>query len=132
MARDTVLDLVIESEARRAHDLKLAESGATDDGLKEFVDVINQDIADGKIIQKTYSFDRISLQLFLPKFATQASRLVGITLHGTATLTTMDASGNVLSQSSSTYDKSWGIGGGKDVIPYQRIFVDYTGLAPAP
>ena len=33
MARDTVLDLVIESEARRAHDLKLAESGATDDGL---------------------------------------------------------------------------------------------------
>jgi hypothetical protein len=132
MARDTVLDLIIESEARRSHDLKLAESGATDDGLKEFVDVINQDISDGKIILKTYSFDRISLQLYLPKFATQAARLVGISLHGTATLTTMDASGNVLSQTTQSYDKSWGIGGGKDVIPYQRIFVDYTGLAPAP
>jgi len=132
MAHDTVLDLIIESEARRAHDLKLAESGATDDGLKEFVDVINQDIADGKIIQKTYSFDRISIQLWLPKFATQGSRLVGISLHGTATLTTMDASGNVLSQSSSQYDKSWGVTGGKDNFGYQRIFVDYTGLAPAP
>jgi hypothetical protein len=132
MAHDVVLDLVIESEARRAHDLKLAESGATDDGLKEFVDVINQDIADGKTIQKTYSFDRISIQLWLPKFATQAARLVGVSLHGTATLTTLDSSGSVLSRTSSTYDKSWGITGGKDNFDYQRIFVDYTGLAPAP
>ncbi len=132
MAHDAVLDLIIESEARRSHDLKLAESGATDDGLKEFVDVINQDIADGKSIQKTYSFDGISLQLFLPKFATQAARLVGVTLHGTATLITRDASGNVSSQTSSAYAKSWGLAGSKDNNAYQRIFVDYTGLAPAP
>src|SRR6202158_5427872 len=45
MAHDMVLDLVIESEARRAHDLKLAESGAVGDGLTEFTDVIKQDIA---------------------------------------------------------------------------------------
>ena len=132
MAHDAVLDLIIESEARRSHDLKLAESGATADGLKEFVDVINQDVADGRFVQKTYSFDAISLQLFLPKFATQAARLVGVTLHGTATLTTKDASGNVISQTSSTYEKSWGVAGGKDSLGYQRIFVDYTGLAPAP
>ena len=131
MAHDVVLDLIIESEARRAHDLKLAESGASEDGLKEFVDVIKQDIAAKKIIQKTYTFDSISLQLFLPKFATQAARLVGITLHGTATLSTMDASGNVISKTSAPYDKSWGLFG----VPgdsYDPIGVDYTGLAPAP
>ena len=131
MAHDAVLDLIIESEARRAHDLELAASGASDDGLKEFVDVINQDIAANTIIQKTYSFDRISLQLFLPKFSSQAARLVGVTLHGTSVLTTRDAAGNVLSQTSSTYAKSWGLGGGKGGS-YQVIFVDYTGLAPAP
>jgi hypothetical protein len=132
MAHDAVLDLVIESEARRSHDLKLAESGASDDGLKEFTDVINQDIASGKIVQKVYSFESITLQLFLPKFATQASRLIGVTLHGTATLITRDASGNVLSQASAAYDKSWGLGGSVSGGSYQLIFVDYTGLAPAP
>jgi hypothetical protein len=130
MAHDTVLDLIIESEARRAHDLKLAELGASDDGLTEFTDVIKQDVATGKIVQKTYTFSSVSLQLFLPKFATQASRLVGVTLHGTAILITRDASGNVVSQTSSPYDKSWGIAG--DPGGLQRIYVDYTGLAPAP
>jgi hypothetical protein len=131
MAHDVVLDLVIESEARRAHDLKLAESGASDDGLKEFVDVINEDIAAGKIIEKTYSFDQVSLRLFLPKFTTQASRLVGVSLHGTATYTTRDASGNVVSQTSSAYSKSWGLGGTKDGSN-QIIINDYTDLALAP
>lgn len=131
MAHDMVLDLVIESEARRAHDLKLAESGAAFDGLTEFTDVIKQDIAAKKIIQKTYNFDRISVQLFLPKFSTQASRLVGVTLHGTATLITRDASGNVLSQSSSTYNKTWGLGDANNTS-YQVIVIDYTGLALAP
>jgi hypothetical protein len=131
MAHDTVLDLIIESEARRTHDLKLAELGASDDGLKEFVDVINGDGA-GNFVQKTYSFDSISIQLFLPKFATQAARLVGIELRGTATYTTRDASGNVVSRSSSPYDKTWGLGGSQAGNGYQLIFVDYTGLAPAP
>jgi hypothetical protein len=131
MAHDVVLDLIIESEARRSHDLKLAELGARDDGLKEFTDVISTDIGAGQIVQKSYSFDGISIQLFLPKFATQAARLVGVTLHGTATLTTRDASGNVVSQSSSTYAKSWGVFTASG-DPYGRIFVDYTGLAPAP
>ncbi|HYT11856.1 MAG TPA: hypothetical protein VEL12_03620 [Candidatus Nitrosopolaris sp.] len=132
MAHDAVLDLIIESEARRTHDLKLAELGAEGDGLKEFVDVINADVASGKSVEKTYKFDSISIQLFLPKFATQASRLIGVTLHGTATLTTRDASGKVLSQASSAYDKSWGLTGTQDSAGYQIIFVDYTGLAPAP
>jgi len=132
MAHDAVLDLIIESEARRTHDLKLAELGAESDGLKEFVDVINADVAAGKSVEKTYKFDSISIQLFLPKFATQASRLIGVTLHGTATLTTRDASGKVLSQASSAYDKSWGLAGTQDNAGHQIIFVDYTGLAPAP
>jgi hypothetical protein len=131
MARDMVLDLIIESEARRSHDLKLAESGASGDGLTEFVDVINQDIAAGKIVQKTYSFDQVSLRLYLPKFSSQAARLIGVSLHGTATQTIRDASGNVLSQSSSPYAKSWGLAG-KDPGTNQVIINDYTDLAPAP
>jgi len=115
-------------EARRAHDTHLAESGATGDALKEFVDVINSD--GGKIIQKTYSFDKVSLNLYLPKFSSQASRLVGVTLTGTSTFITRDASGNVVSQSSTPYAKSWGLdtsGTGRPVI-----INDYTDLAPAP
>jgi hypothetical protein len=131
MAHDVVLDLIIESEARRAHDLILARLGASDDGLKEFTDVIKQDIANKTIVQKTYTFDQISLQLFLPKFSSQGARLVGINLHGTATLTTRDASGKVLSQSNTPYSKIWGLAGGSPG-GNQLIFVDYTGLAPAP
>jgi hypothetical protein len=131
MARNVVLDLIIESEARRSHDLKLAEVGASGDGLQEFVDVINQDIADGKIIQKTYSFDQVSLRLYLPKFSSQASRLIGVSLHGTTTYTTRDASGNVLSQTSAPYAKSWGLAGSKDGSD-QVIINDYTDLATAP
>lgn len=129
MAHDAVLDLIIESEARRAHDLTLAQSGATADGLTEFTDVINGDVAAGKIVQKTYSFDRVSLTLFLPKFNTQARRLIGVTLHGTATLTTMDATGKVLSQASSTYAKSWGLASSD--AGHQVIATDYTDLKPA-
>jgi hypothetical protein len=131
MAHDAVLDLIIESEARRAHDLKLAESGATDLGLKEFTDVIKDDISSGKIIQKTYSFDKVSLNLFLPKFSSQASRLVGVTLTGTSTFIIRDASGNVLSQTSTPYSKSWGVDSAAGVT-HQVIINDYTDLAPAP
>jgi hypothetical protein len=131
MAHDVVLDLIIESEARRAHDLQLADTGATGDALKEFVDVINQDISAGKIIQKTYTFDKASLKLFLPKFSSQASRLVGVTLTGTSTFITRDSSGNVLSQSSTPYSKSWGLDTSSSGS-HQVIINDYTDLAPAP
>jgi Na+-translocating ferredoxin:NAD+ oxidoreductase RnfD subunit len=132
MAHDMVLDLVIESEARRAHDLKLAGSGASGDGLAEFVDVINQDIAAGKIVKKTYTFDQVSLRLYLPKFSSQAARLVGVSLHGTATLTTRDASGKVLSQVSSVYAKSWGLQDNHASGENNPIINDYTDLATAP
>jgi len=139
MAHDVVLDLIIEAEARRAHDLKLAQSGASDDALKEFTDVVKQDIASKQFVQKTYVFDQLALRLFLPKFATQAPLLEGIYMHGTATITTRDASGNVLSRTTSTYAKTWGIGGTLQDITgdpnagsYQLIYVDYTGLTPAP
>jgi hypothetical protein len=131
MAHDAVLDLIIESEARRAHDLVLAETGAAGDGLTEFTDVIKGDITGGKIIQKTYSFDTVSLNLFLPKFSSQASRLVGVTLKGTSTFITREASGNVLSQSTTPYSKSWGL----DItanVSHLVIINDYTDLAPAP
>jgi hypothetical protein len=131
MAHDVVLDLIIESEARRAHDVALAGTGASGDGLKEFTDVVNQDIAAGKIIEKTYSFDKVSLNLFLPKFSSQASRLVGMTLRGTSTFTTRDASGNVLSQSSTSYSKSWGLDTSSNA-GHPVIINDYTDLAPAP
>ena len=138
MAHDVVLDLVIESEARRSHDLKLAQLGASDDALKEFTDVIKTDIAARTFVQKTYTFDQVNLQLYLPKFASQAPRLEGISLHGNATLTTRDASGKVISTSTTPYSKTWGLGGsptdvtGEPIGDYAVIFVDYTGLAPAP
>jgi len=125
-AHDVVLDLMIESEARRTHDRQLAAQGATDDGLKEFTDVISQDVKAGKFVQKTYSFDRVQLTLFLPKLSTQASRLVGVTLHGTTTLVTRDASGHVLSRVTQTYNKSWGLAG-TDSGP-DPIINDYSDL----
>ena len=128
-AQDVVLDLMIESEARRAHDLTLARQGAVDDGLTEFTDVIKQDIKAGKSVQKTYSFDRVQLTLFLPKLSTQASRLVGVSLHGTSTLITRDASGKVLSQQTTAYAKSWGVQG-TDTGP-DLIINDYSDLALA-
>ncbi|HEY0493912.1 MAG TPA: hypothetical protein VGD57_10660, partial [Candidatus Dormibacteraeota bacterium] len=131
MAGDAVLDLIIESEARRAHDLSLAATGATADGLNEFTDVVKQDIAAGKIIQKTYSFDKVSLALYLPKFSSQASRLVGVKLQGTSTFVTRDATGKVLSQSSTPYSKSWGLDSSPGAS-HQLIINDYTDLAPAP
>ncbi|HXO59196.1 MAG TPA: hypothetical protein VN834_05290 [Candidatus Acidoferrum sp.] len=130
-AHDVVLDLIIESEARRAHDLQLAESGATGDALTEFVDVVKGDISGGKIIQKTYTFDKVTLNLYLPKFSSQASRLVGINLQGTSTFITRDASGTVLSQSTTPYSKSWGLDTFSSAS-HQPIINDYTDLAPAP
>ena len=142
-AHDVVLDLMIESEARRAHDVKLAELGASEDGLKEFVDVINEDVAAGVTIQKTYTFDQISITLWLPKFSSQASRLIGVTVRGTSTLTTRDASGNAVAQKTTPYLKTWGLGifapgcspkSGDSCTPYSTIATDFTlqGLAQAP
>ena len=131
MAHDVVLDLIIESEARRAHDMQLAGTGAIGDALQEFRDVIGQDIAAGKSVQKTYSLDKVSLNLFLPKYSSQAARLVGVTLQGTSTLITRDASGAVLSQKTTPYSKSWGLANSSDPS-YQLIINDYTDLAPAP
>jgi hypothetical protein len=131
MVHDVVLDLVIESEARRAHDLNLANDGAVPDALGEFTDVIKGD--GSKIISKTYTFTTVSLTLFLPKFSTQAARLVGVTLVGTTTLATLDSSGRVLSQVTQSYDKSWGLAGGS-ISPdgtNDRIAQDYTGLIKA-
>jgi hypothetical protein len=131
MAHDVVLDLVIESEARRAHDWNLATEGAVPDALSEFTDVIK---ADGsKTISKTYTFTSVSLTLFLPKFSTQAPRLVGVTLVGTTVLSTLDASGRVISQATQPYNKSWGLSGG-DLSPdgsHDRIAQDYTDLIKA-
>jgi len=131
MGHDAVLDLVIEAEARRSHDSKLAESGAIDDGLAEFVGVINDDASAGKFVLKVYKFDTATLNLFLPKFSTQASRLVGITLTGTATLITRDQTGRVLAQSTSAYSKSWSVGA---IAPDGHLLIDqdYSDLRLAP
>ncbi len=129
-AHDAVLDLMIESEARRTHDTALAATGAIgDDALKEFTDVIQQDAAANKFVQKTYSFDRVQLTLFLPKFSTQARRLIGVTLHGTTTLVTRDASGTVLSRQTLSYNKSWGLSDAKGAgINHLVLVNDYTDL----
>jgi Na+-translocating ferredoxin:NAD+ oxidoreductase RnfD subunit len=130
MAHDAVLDLIIESEARRTHDTNLASQGAEFDGLTEFLDVLNQDVQQHVFVQKTYSFDSISLELYLPKFSTQAPRLVGVKLHGTATVVTRVASGAVVSTVTGSYEKSWGLAV-SSTEPQQLIVNDYTGLTPA-
>ena len=131
IGHDAVLDLVIEAEARRSHDLKLAESGAAADGLAEFVGVINDDASAGKFVLKVYRFDSATLNLFLPKFSSQASRLVGLTLNGTATLITKDQSGRVLSQATSSYSKSWSVFA---IAPDGHFLIDqdYSDLRLAP
>ena len=128
MAHDVILDLMIESEARRAHDTNLAATGASGDALTEFTDVIGQDVASGHSVQKTYSFDQVKLTLFLPKFSTQARRLVGVTLHGTTTLITRDGSGKIVSQQTLPYAKSWGL---NQDPTHDVIINDYTDLTPA-
>ena len=127
-AHDVVLDLMIESEARRTHDTTLAAQGAGGDGLKEFTDVIAQDVKARTFVQKTYSFDRVQLTLFLPKLSTQASRLVGVTLHGTTTLVTRDASGNVISRQTQPYAKSWGLTGSEGGLNHLVIGNDFSDL----
>ena len=131
MGHDAVLDLIIEGEARRSHDLELAKSGAAADGLTEFVGVINDDASAGKFVLKVYRFDSATLNLFLPKFSSQASRLVGLTLTGTATLITKDQSGTVLSQTTSAYSKSWSVAA---IAPDGHLLIDqdYSDLRPAP
>lgn len=54
-----------------------------------------------------------------------------MTLKGTTTFTSRDASGAVLSQSSSPYSKSWGLDTAANVS-HLVIINDYTDLAPAP
>jgi hypothetical protein len=134
MAHDAVLDLVIESEARRAHDTALAATAAQGDALTEFDGVIKDDIKAGKIIQKTYSFTQINVTLWLPKFAFQASELEGLSLRGTATLTTRNAAGSIISQTTSPYYKTWALGTYLDPNGPQVFYTDYTfqNLAPAP
>jgi hypothetical protein len=131
VGHDAVLDLVIEAEARRSHDLKLAEGGAAADGLAEFVSVINDDVASGKFVLKVYRFDSATLNLFLPKFSSQASRLVGLTLTGSTTLISRDQSGRVLSQVTTAYSKSWSVFA---IAPdgHYLIDQDYSDLRLAP
>ena len=129
MGHDLVLDLVIEAEARRTQDPALAATGAIADGLKPFADDLSRDRSAGNIVATSYSFDQATLQLFLPKFSTQASRLLGVTISGTATMTTSDSSGRQLSQKSAPYSRSWGLQPGNS--GYLVINIDYTGLNPA-
>jgi hypothetical protein len=130
MAHDLVLDLMIESEARRAHDNQLAQQGAEGDALTEFTDVIATDVSGGKSVTKTYSFDSVQLTLFLPKFSTQARRLIGVSLRGSTTLVTRDASGNLLSTVTQSYNKSWGMDLPNPGSPWV-IGTDFTDLKPA-
>lgn len=130
MTHDLVLDLIIEAEARRTLDPQLAESGARVDGLKVFTDDIRRDRSAGVVVTTSYRFDRASLVLFLPKFSTQAPRLVGITLNGTAALTTRDRNGNSLSQTTEPYARSWGVS--RDSRTAQWLIInDFSDLRPA-
>jgi hypothetical protein len=55
-----------------------------------------------------------------------------VNVRGTTTLTIRDATGKVLSVTTTSYAKVWGLAGDKGGGGYQLIVVDYTGLNPAP
>lgn len=129
LTHDAVLDLVIEAEARRTLDLQLAQTGAVGDGLKPFTELIARDSAAGITVATTYHFDRATIQLYLPKFASQAPRLLGVHLEGTATLTTRDRTGVTLSQKTEPYSRGWGMSKAKG--DHLVIDVDYSDLKPA-
>jgi hypothetical protein len=81
-------------------------------------------------VQKIYTLNRIELALYLPKFSSQAARLVGVSFHGTTTLISRNSAGAVVSQVTQSYNNSWGLGSSPD-HPNQLIINDYTDLAPA-
>ena len=123
------VDLIIEAEARRQQDTALASTAASGDGLAPFTTLISSDRAAGHVVSTTYSFNRANLVLLLPKFATQAPRLVGTALAGTAHLSTYDSAGRLLSTQDLPYTQVWELTAAGDRY---LITNDYTGLTPAP
>ena len=128
MAYNLAGDLNVEAEARRELNTTLASTAASGDGLAPFTAAINSDRAAGQVVTTVYTFNRAELVLLLPKFKTQAPRLVGTSLIGTARETTYDSAGHQLSEKDSPYTQVWEltrIGDG------YLITNDYTGLTPA-
>ena len=122
-------DLNIEAEARHQLNPDLAATAASGDGLVPFTAAINSDRAGGHVVTTTYTFTRAELTLLLPKFSTQAARLIGIALIGTAHITTYDTAGHQLSKSDTPYAQSWEL---SKVGDRYLITNDYAGLTPAP
>jgi hypothetical protein len=129
MAYNLAVDLNIEAEARRQLSTNLAATAASGDGLTPFTAAISSDRAAGHVVTTTYSFSRAELVLLLPKYSTQASRLVGTTLVGTAHVTIYDAAGQKLSQQDLPYTQIWELTLSGDRF---QITNEYTGLTPAP
>jgi hypothetical protein len=129
MAYNLAGDLYVEAEARHQLNPDLAATAASGDGLTPFTATIDSDRAAGHVVTTTYTFSRAELTLLLPKFATQASRLIGTALIGTAHVTTYDTAGNQLSQKDTPYTQIWEL---TKVGDRYLVTNDYTGLAPAP
>ena len=129
MANNLAADLNIEAEARHQLSPDLAATAASGDGLVPFTAAINSDRAAGQVVTTTYSFNRAELSLLLPKFSTQASRLVGTALIGTARITTYDTAGHQLSQKDTPYTQNWEL---SRVGDRYLITNDYAGLTSAP
>ena len=129
MAYNLAGDLNIEAEARRLQSTDLAATAASGDGLAPFTAAFTSDRSAGQVVSTAYTFNRAELVLLLPKFKTQAPRLVGTALIGTARVTTYDGAGHQLSQKDSPYTQIWEL---TRVGDRYLITNDYTGLTPAP
>jgi NQR2, RnfD, RnfE family len=129
MAYNLAVDLNVEAEARRELSTDLAATAASGDGLTPFTAAISSDRAARHVVTTTYSFSRAELVLLLPKYRTQAPRLVGTTLVGTAHVTTYDSAGLKLSQKDLPYTQIWELTPAGDRF---QITNEYTGLTPAP
>jgi hypothetical protein len=129
MAYNLAEDLNIEAEARHQLNPDLAATAASGDGLVPFTAAINSDRTAGQVVTTTYTFTRAEISLLLPRFSTQASRLIGTSLVGTAHITTYDTAGHQLSQKDTPYTQSWEL---SKVGDRYLITNDYAGLIPAP
>jgi hypothetical protein len=129
MANNLAVDLNIEAEARHQQNSALAGTAASGDGLVPFATAINSDRVAGHVVTTAYTFTRAELVLLLPRYRTQAPRLVGTTLVGTARITTYDSAGHRLSQVDIPYTQIWELSTAADRL---IITNDYTGLTPAP
>jgi hypothetical protein len=83
IAEDLIADLIIESDALKRHDPKLAATGATGPWLQAQVQAITATPSGRPVTAPTYRFDHIAVLLIRDPKRPQLSPKVGVAVRGT-------------------------------------------------